>query len=297
MAIQKKLWKWPRYWHGRSLFRYDGDLATDLFHPMRTTVLCSATLTTDGTFDFLRGRLGLTKEMLARQILEERQLSPFAYATQALFAVPSDLPDPAAPEFFNAVVESIWRALEASQGNALVLFTSYRSACRFQRLKERCSARRFPLLRQGEASRSFLLEALRKNDHSVLFATYSFWEGVDIVGEALRCVIIVKLPFPVPGSPLFEAESERLRAQGKNPFMELSVPMAMIRFIQGFGRLIRSQRDRGCVLCFDTRLITRYYGERFLRVLPPCRQVLDKAETVWQEMVAFYRKTHYLTKG
>lgn len=272
-------------------------LRRNLFETMRTVVLCSATLTTDGTFDFLRGRLGLTSEQMGkRALVVERQLSPFSYATQALFAIPTDLPAPEEPEFFAASVEAIWNALEVSKGNALVLFTSYRMllAC-YSALKERCAERRFPLLRQGESSRSFLLEALRKNDHSILFATYSFWEGVDIVGDALRCVIIVKLPFPVPHDPLFQAQSERLYAQGKNPFMELAVPTAMIRFIQGFGRLIRKERDRGCVVCLDTRLITRSYGPRFLHILPPCRQVIDKGSVVWQEMATFYRKTHHLT--
>lgn len=272
-------------------------LRTHLFEPMRTVVLCSATLTTDGTFEFLRGRLGLKAEQLGKRlVLEERQLSPFSYATQALFAIPTDLPEPAAPEFFDAAVEAIWKALEASRGNALVLFTSYSMLLAvYSALQKRCAERRFPLLRQGEASRSFLLEALRNDDHSILFATYSFWEGVDVVGEALRCVIIVKLPFPVPNEPLFQAQSERILAEGKNPFLELAVPSAMIRFTQGFGRLIRNQRDRGCVLCFDTRLVTRSYGARFLGSLPPCKRVIDKSATVWEEMTAFYRKTHYLT--
>lgn len=272
-------------------------LRSHLFEPMRTAVLCSATLTTDGNFEFLRGRLGLkTDQVGKRPVLEERQLSPFSYATQALFAIPTDLPEPTAPEFFDASVEAIWKALEASKGNALVLFTSYSMLLAvYSALQKRCAEKRFPLLRQGEASRSFLLEALRNDDHSILFATYSFWEGVDVVGEALRCVIIVKLPFPVPNEPLFQAQSERILAEGKNPFLELAVPSAMIRFTQGFGRLIRNQRDRGCVLCFDTRLVTRHYGARFLGTLPSCKRVIDKSSTVWEEMTTFYRKTHYLT--
>lgn len=268
-----------------------------LFQPMRTVVLCSATLTTDGHFTFLRGKLGLTNEHTgARPLLEERHLSPFAYATQALFAIPNDLPEPGSPQFLQAAVEAIWQALEASRGNALILFTSYQMLlAAYSALKQRCEARRFPLLRQGQSSRSALLEALRQDDHSILLATYSFWEGVDVVGEALRCVMIVKLPFPVPSDPLFQAQSERLLTQGKNPFMELALPMAMMRFTQGFGRLIRNQRDRGCVLCLDTRLITRGYGERFLNMLPRCRQVLEPSSAVWEAMRTFYRQTHYLT--
>lgn len=268
-----------------------------LFKPMRTVVLCSATLTTDGHFAFLRGKLGLNKEHTGtRPILEERHLSPFAYGTQALFAIPSDLPEPTSPDFLQSAVEAIWQALEASRGNALVLFTSYKMLlAAYSALKQRCEARRFPLLRQGQSSRSALLEALRQDDHSILFATYSFWEGVDVVGEALRCVMIVKLPFPVPNDPLFQAQSERLFAQGKNPFMELSLPMAMMRFTQGFGRLIRNQRDRGCVLCFDTRLVTRQYGTRFLSMLPRCKQVIEPSNAVWEAMRTFYRQTHYLT--
>lgn len=270
-----------------------------LFKPMRTVVMCSATLTTDGHFAFLRGKLGLTQEHIgSRPLLEERQLSPFAYATQALFAIPSDLPEPGSPDFLTAAVEAIWHALEASYGNALVLFTSYKMLlAAYSALKERCEARRFPLLRQGQSSRSALLEALRQDDHSILFATYSFWEGVDVVGEALRCVMIVKLPFPVPSEPLFQAQSERLHKQGKNPFMELSLPTAMMRFTQGFGRLIRNQRDRGVVLCLDTRLKTRGYGERFLSSLPRCRQVIEPCNAVWEAMRTFYRQTHYLTLG
>lgn len=273
-------------------------LQTYLFEPMQTAVLCSATLTTDGNFAFLRSRLGLMQEQLKeRCFLEEKQPSPFAYATQALFAIPTDLPEPGSNDFFEKSVEALWKALDVSTGNALVLFTSYRMLlAAYSALKQRCQTHGFPLLRQGDAHRSTLLEALRKNDHSILFATYSFWEGVDVVGDALRCVIIVKLPFPVPNDPLFEAQSELIREQGKNPFMQLALPLAMMRFIQGFGRLIRNQHDRGCVLCLDTRLVNRPYGKRFLDALPPVRQVLSGCEVVWEQMREFYRKTHYLTK-
>lgn len=251
-----------------------------LFSPLDSAILCSATLAAGKNFHYIRSRLGIDEA--SEQIYD----SPFDYSNRTLLAVPTDLPDPSTPQFLQMAVEQISEALEASQGNAFVLFTSYEMLrAAYDWIAPRHS---FPFLRQQDASRSVLLERFKATKGSVLFGTDSFWEGVDVPGDALRCVIIAKLPFKVPSDPIEAAHREALIAQGRDPFMEKNVPEAVVKFKQGFGRLMRTKTDRGCILCLDKRLVTKTYGKIFLNSLPATRFLFASRERVTAELKNFY---------
>jgi ATP-dependent DNA helicase DinG len=241
-----------------------------LFDPVRAAVLTSATLAVDGGFEYLKSRLGLepTDEVMLA--------SPFDYAEQAVLYVPKRMPEPSSPSFVDRAAEEIVRILEVSRGRAFVLFTSYAN---MNAVAERIAARvQYPLLMQGEAPKPVLLETFRRTPGAVLLATSSFWQGVDVAGEQLSCVIIDKLPFASPADPVVQARIERLRNQGGNPFQEYQVPVAILMLKQGLGRLIRSASDRGILAVLDSRLVERPYGRRFLESLPPARLVHDLAQ-------------------
>lgn len=229
-----------------------------------SVVLTSATLTTGGSFDFVKRRLGIDFEV------DEALLpSPFEYPTQAALYLP-ELPDPRAPEYVDRAVEEVVRLVALTGGGAFVLCTSTRM---LGLLATRCR----PLLRgtvlaQGEAPKGALLERFRRDGHAVLFATLSFWEGVDVPGEALRLVVMDKLPFDVPSDPLVEARCRRLEEEGEAPFARYLLPSAALTLKQGFGRLIRTARDRGVVAILDARIRTKGYGKVFLRSLPEARR-------------------------
>ncbi len=195
--------------------------------------------------------------------------TPFDYARQVYVGIPMDLPDPTVSDFDGPLAEFLGPALEASRGRAFVLFTAYSLLGRvFDRLAPWLEQRGFPCLRQGQSGRSMLTEAFRNEIGSVLFATSSFWEGVDVPGEALSCLVLTRLPFRVPGDPLTDARIENLRCRRLDPFEHLIIPEAVIRFRQGFGRLIRNRSDRGAVLICDRRVGTKHYGRAFLGSLP-----------------------------
>lgn len=270
-----------------------------LFSKFPSIILCSATLATNKKFNFTRRQLGLVPELIHdRNVIENIYESPFDYNQQALFAVPTDIPDPLQPGFIQAAAEKIWQSIQISHGNAFVLFTSYSmlKSCH-DLLAQRLNANRYVTLKQGDDNRQSLLQRFKTTNRSVLFGTDSFWEGVDVVGEALRCVIIVKLPFKVPTEPIIQARTEAISANGGDPFSDYSLPHAIVKFKQGFGRLIRNKRDRGCIVCLDTRLIKKSYGQQFLNSLPNCQQIFAESELVKQHMTEFYRKTHHLTKA
>ncbi len=242
-----------------------------LLDRMRTTVLTSATLTVDNTFEYVRGRLGVGGSRSA----EIRLASEFDFATQALLYLPPRMPDPRSSEFLMAAGREVIEILKRTRGRAFVLFTSYTALRSVQAIAE--MALDYPMLVQGTAPRTQLLKQFRETPHAVLFATSSFWQGVDVVGEALSCVIVDKLPFASPGDPITSARIDAIRALGGEPFGEYQVPLAILALQQGLGRLIRHRRDRGVLAVLDPRLRTKGYGRRFLASIPPAPVVHELA--------------------
>ncbi len=260
-----------------------------LFDVIPSVVLTSATLTTGGTFDFIRQRLGLDEH----KIYTATYPSPFSFDTQALFAVPTDMPPPNAPNFTGTAAEMIVSAARASGGGAFVLFTSFRMLSDCHALvADRLEEEGYVVLRQGAMGRQKLIERFREEEGAILFGTDSFWEGVDVMGDALRLVIIAKLPFRVPTEPIVQARCEAIEEKGQNPFMSYTVPQAIVKLKQGIGRLIRHRQDRGCILCLDSRLLTKPYGRVFLHSLPECRQVFEPKENVVSQLEYFYSLTN-----
>jgi ATP-dependent DNA helicase DinG len=238
-----------------------------LLDRMRTTVLTSATLTVDGAFGYIRGRLGI------RSAAEIRLPSEFDFERQTVLYLPRRMPDPRSAEFALAAGREVIEILKRTRGRAFVLFTSYATLRAVQAIAE--MALDYPIFVQGAAPRSLLLKRFRETPHSVLLATSSFWQGVDVVGEALSCVIVDKLPFASPADPITAARIEAIRARGGEPFDEYQVPLAVLTLQQGLGRLIRHRRDRGVLAVLDPRLRTKGYGRRFLASLPPAPVVHD----------------------
>ncbi|MBN1865955.1 DEAD/DEAH box helicase family protein [Candidatus Sumerlaeota bacterium] len=280
-----------------------GDLNEAVYSRAKTIVMTSATLTVDRAFDFFVGRVGLSAEHCESDTLERvRALqldTPFNFDRQAFVGVPIDVPDPADREFDPAACDFLLHALRISRGSAFVLFTSYRQLKAFhERLEPVLRGMGYTCLRQGSESRAVLLERFKNDRTSILFATSSFWEGVDVPGDALRLLVLVKLPFQVPTDPLFRARVERLDAMGVDSFMQYTVPQAVIKFKQGFGRLIRTREDYGAVLILDRRVVTKRYGQVFLGSLPsetihrkPASEILDDMETFFADVTA--RRTEY----
>jgi ATP-dependent DNA helicase DinG len=227
----------------------------------RATVLTSATLAVDGSFDYAARRLGADG---ARTL---RVPSEFDFRTQAILFLPDEMPDPRTPEFNRAVAWIVSDLLDRTRGRAFVLFTSHAAMREVFAVVERRVT--WPLFVQGSAPRTALLRDFRATPNAVLFATSSFWQGVDVAGEALSAVIIDRLPFASPGDPLVAARINALRTKGRDPFQEYQVPFATLTLLQGLGRLIRTRADRGLLAILDPRLTTKGYGRRFLGSLPP----------------------------
>lgn len=259
------------YWYerrGRGLFLQatpidvSALLAESLFDRVPTVILTSATLASNQSFDYIRSRLGIKQ---ARELIIP---SHFDFQRQAILYLPPHLPDPRHPSFLAQAVEEIVKILEITSGRAFVLFTAVNQMNEaYQRVSERVA---FPCFVQGQGSRSGLLEKFKQTPHAVLFATNSFWQGVDVQGDALSCVIIDRLPFAVPTDPVIAARQRYIEQQGGDSFYEYSVPQAVLMLKQGLGRLIRSTEDVGVLSVLDPRLRTKAYGQIFLRSLPPC---------------------------
>jgi len=253
-----------------------------------TIVFTSATLSTEGTFGYMGRRLGLALVEDARR----RELllpSPFDYRRQVIFGIPLDIPHPREASYPEEVFKLIYQVLTITRGRAFVLFTSFRM------LNDAFALLEAPLReigirswKQGEDTRDRLLRNFREDTTSVLFGTDSFWQGVDVEGEALECVILVKLPFKVPTEPVQQARAEAIDRQGGNSFFEFVVPQAVLKFKQGFGRLIRRRTDRGALLVLDKRIVQQRYGKLFINSLPECNIVRGTAEEVLERLGHFF---------
>ncbi|MEK6334035.1 MAG: helicase C-terminal domain-containing protein [Acidobacteriota bacterium] len=257
-----------------------GLLQDKLFEKVPTVILTSATLSSGGNFNFIRERLGLdhAREMIAESI--------FDFANQAVLYLPPTMPDPRSPQWGPAAAQEVIKIVNATEGRAFVLSTSLSG---MNELFERASPELdYPCFVQGSAAKGALLKKFRSTPNAVLFATASFWQGVDVRGEQLSCVIIDKLPFAVPSDPVVAARQRFIEEQGGSSFHEYSVPQAIISLKQGLGRLIRSTSDRGVLAVLDPRLRTKAYGRTFLQSLPPCRVTsnIDELHRVFEDSVS-----------
>jgi ATP-dependent DNA helicase DinG len=276
------------YWierRGRGVFLraspidVSGLLQDKLFEKVPTVILTSATLSSAGNFRFIRERLGLDEgeEMIAESI--------FDFQNQAVLYLPKTMPDPRSPQWGKAAADEVISIINATEGRAFVLSTSFAGMNEmFERVASQID---YPAFVQGSASKAELLKKFRATPNAVLFATSSFWQGVDVRGEQLSCVIIDKLPFAVPSDPIIAARQRHIEEQGGSSFYEYSVPQAIISLKQGLGRLIRSTTDRGVLAVLDPRLRTKMYGQSFLKSLPPCRitSEIDELSRVFDNKV------------
>ena len=270
------------YWcemRGRGIFLHaspvdvSSEMKDQLYSRMKTAVFTSATLSAQGNFRFFKERMGLEGPL--EDVLEELTLdSSFDMESQTLLYLPESLPDPNHPTYLRQAAGEIEKILRHTRGRAFILFTSLKNMeAAHGFLKGRLP---FTCFMQGERPKSALIQAFKEDIHSVLFATASFWEGVDVQGEALSCVIVDRLPFSRPNEPIMEARLERIASAGGSPFWDYQVPSAIILLKQGLGRLIRTRRDRGLLAILDPRLMTKSYGKAFLESLPRCPFVRDE---------------------
>jgi ATP-dependent DNA helicase DinG len=257
-----------------------------VFEPFRSTICLSATLSVGGSFGFWKQRVGLTLSDAPSDC--SLFPSPFPYETNAMLGTPTDAPTPDDPSWQAWVNTAVYDLVAASGGKALVLFTSYQvlRSC-WEAVKPRLDALGLSAFRQGDDERSRLMDKFKANIASVLFATDSFWEGVDAPGETLELVIITKLPFRVPTDPIQMARAEAVEKHGGNAFMDLSLPEAVIRFKQGFGRLIRHSDDRGAVVVLDARLLKKRYGQLFVASLPSCIRTFAPLQELCSSIKSF----------
>lgn len=265
-----------------------GPLLQERLFAKRPTILTSATMTVSGRFSFIERRLGLDGQAVRKVMLA----SPFKFKEQAKLFVPTDIPlinEVSLPTFVERTAEAITQIAEVTQGRMLVLFTSNELLrMTYESVKAQLDPT-YTLLAQGVSggSRSRLTKQFKRMDQAILFGTASFWEGVDIPGEALTCLVIVRLPFAPPDQPIMQARSEKIEANGKSSFFELSLPQAVIRFKQGVGRLIRSQDDYGAIFVFDRRVETTRYGKQFITSLPKVDRIDGPLDTALSELELF----------
>ena len=256
-----------------------------LYSKCDTVVMTSATMAVNKNFGFLKSGLGLQDEERVDELILP---SPFNYEEQLLLMIPDDIPEPGNVGYAEAISGLIRDAVMASKGNALMLFTSYTLLeTVYRNIHGELEDEGILALKQGAFPRARLLDKFRIEDNSVLFATDSFWEGVDVPGDALKLVIIARLPFRVPTEPIIEARVEYMESQGLNSFTDYSVPVAVLKFKQGFGRLIRTKTDKGAVLVLDKRVISKFYGKYFLNSLPDCARLIDSSDNVISVLKAF----------
>ncbi len=255
-----------------------------VYDPYETVVFTSATLTVADTFDYWAGRIGMDQEESHQGIFP----SPFDYARNVMLGLPQDAPEPADSGYIPWLSDFLVRTLDVSEGKGLVLFTSYQMLREvYDRVKPWAQGRGITLFRQGDDERGRLLEQFRADTASCLFATDSFWQGIDSPGETLQVVVLCRLPFRVPTDPVLLSRMDAIKREGGNPFRDLSLPEAVMKLKQGFGRLMRRTSDRGVVLIPDARILRKSYGQVFLASLPPARHVVAPADRVVEEVEAF----------
>jgi ATP-dependent DNA helicase DinG len=269
-----------------------GIMQEAVFKRYRSLVFTSATLTVEGNFEFWKSRVGLSG-FTYREVKEYMFPSPYDFENNVLLCIPENVPQPNNEGYEEFLADFISEALRISGGRALVLFTSYRMlrntlAMVRERFGEKDSG--IHILVQGEDDRTRLLDKFKFDLNSVLFATDSFWEGIDAPGKALEMVIICRLPFKVPTEPVILARMEELEVSGSNSFLSLSLPDAIIRLRQGFGRLIRSHSDRGVIVILDSRLVTKNYGRFFLSSLPLTRRIISSPEKILEGILYFFEE-------
>jgi ATP-dependent DNA helicase DinG len=268
-----------------------------VYEPFDTVVFTSATLTVNRTFTFWKGRVGLL-EKVDRPVREYCFDSPFDYRNRVLIGVPTDAPMPDTEEYISFLHTFLVEACELTEGRALVLFTSYDTLSKVYTLvKPDLASKGICTYRQGDEQRSRLLRRFNEEVSSVLFATDSFWEGIDAPGETLEMVVLCRLPFKVPTDPVQVARMEAIQAKGKNPFLELSLPEAVMKLRQGFGRLMRRTTDRGIVLIPDVRVVKKSYGKLFLSSLPETCRSLKSAKDLLVDLENFLARVPAHGKG
>lgn len=263
-------------------------LKENVFNRMKTVVACSATMTVNNSFNHFRTRVGLDPLPPNAKTKEGMYPSPFDYSQQAFLGTPIDLPQPSHKDFITQCSRFINESIRCSKGGVFVLCTSYFMLRKLSELAEKELGREYRIFYQGQMGRFQLLETFLNTPNSILFGADSFWEGVSVQGENLRMVIIPRLPFRVPSEPVEQARHEYLEAQGKNPFTEYSLPQAALKLRQGFGRLIRTQSDRGAVLILDPRINQKWYGRIFLRSLPDMKLHKGKAIDILNMLSLFF---------
>ncbi len=258
-----------------------------VYEPLKTAVFTSATLTVQKKFNFWKGRIGLNRvpeERIGEYLLK----SPFEYSKRVMLGIPNDSPDPGSPDFQDFISGTIVDAVELSEGSALILFTSYKMLnTTYSDLEPLLSRQGLTVMKQGSSDRSKLLADFNEDVSSVLFATDSFWEGVDAPGDSLKLVIICKLPFRVPTDPIVKARIEVIEKRGGNAFMELSLPEAAMKLKQGFGRLMRRKSDHGVVLILDPRIIRKRYGSILSATLPETAKSVGTGKKIMEDMENF----------
>ncbi|UCF63011.1 MAG: 3'-5' exoribonuclease [bacterium] len=265
-------------------------LQEQFYSKLKSAVFTSATLTVGKKFDYFKERIGLNylePERLQTYLLD----SPFDYTKQVLILIPSYFPDPRAANYRATLKEFLLQLQKEQKRGTLVLFTSYSMLNDvYQALRLSFESEQIPLLAQGiSGSRYSIINEFKKNTHSFLLGTDSFWEGVDIPGNALEILLLTKIPFDVPSDPIIQAKAEMIEREGGNPFMDYTVPEAVIKFRQGFGRLIRSTTDTGVVIILDNRIIKKIYGRIFLESLPVSAKISDKDEEIWELLLNWFQ--------
>ncbi|WAH39680.1 exonuclease domain-containing protein [Alicyclobacillus fastidiosus] len=290
--IERRGYGRPRYSVHTAPIDVSSTLRTLLFEPLASTVLTSATLSVRGRFDFTINQLGLGESLAEKRLITGNVPSPFDYQSQARLFVPNDVPELAkmtADEAATWLCDSLYHLAVASSGRVLALFTSH------QMLRETAKLLRGPLAAKNlsvfaqdvDGGRTAMLEAFRNNPNSILLGAQSFWEGIDLPGDQLTTLVIIRLPFAPPSHPVTEARHERLTKSGQSPFWVASLPEAVVRFRQGFGRLIRTKQDKGVVVVYDKRIITAKYGATFIQSLAGIRPHVAPEQEVLRQVRSF----------